>query len=70
MSEPNPEFRYFSNLPERLDEICATNVESLHFEVMSDQAIWCGFKVNGKDYRVWICSKNGRSHITYSVETD
>lgn len=54
----------------QLDEFIVLKPDMVHFEVMSDQSIWCGVTVGKDRYRVWIASKNGRSHIGYTVEKD
>lgn len=53
-----------------LDEVVVRSPEMVHFEVMSDQSIWCGIYAGDKSVRVWICSKNGRSHVSYSAEIE
>lgn len=52
-----------------LDEVIAFKPELVHFEVMSDQSIWCGITLADKrEIRIWISSKNGKSHIGYTAE--
>jgi hypothetical protein len=51
-----------------LDEVCLEKPDFVHFEVMSRGAIWCGITMkNGERLDLWFTSKNGRSHIQYSV---
>lgn len=65
------EIRYEHDNPERLDEVIAIKPKSVHFEVMSDQSIWCGISIDDKtEIRIWISSKNGKSHIQYTAEVE
>ena len=52
-----------------LDEVVAVHPKSVHFEVMNESAIWCAIRLrDDREIRIWITSKNGRSHIEYTAE--
>lgn len=54
-----------------LDEVVVHTPTLVHFERMSDQSIWCGVNFGkGELVRIWISSKNGRAHVSFSAEVE